>query len=271
MTPEDHAAAVADFRGRRDRRLRDPDGWLTLVGLHWLEPGKNRVGSSPHGEVVLSFPGVPALAGVLSVVGTAARWNPVDGGAEVELASDVAGEPTVLAAGTLRMHVICRGERLGLRVRDHASPALAAFAGMPVYPVDGSWRVRGHLEAAPPGATIEVVDVTGLISHDEFPGTFVFERGGRTWRLGALPGGDDGSVWLVFGDATNGQDTYGGGRFLYTDPVADDGSVVADFNMAYNPPCVFTPFATCPLPPPQNRLDLRIEAGELNYPPGAGH
>jgi hypothetical protein len=271
MTPEDHAAAVADFRGRRDRRLRDPDGWLTLVGLHWLEPGANRVGSAPDGEVVLSFPGVPALAGVLRVEGTAARWNPVDGGAEVELASNEAGEPTVLATGTLRMHVICRGERLALRVRDHASPALAAFAGMPAYPVNASWRVRGRLEAAPAGATIEVVDVTGLVSHDEYPGTFVFERDGRTWRIDALPGGDDGSVWLVFGDATNGQATYGGGRFLYTDPVADDGSLVADFNMAYNPPCVFTPFATCPLPPPQNRLELRIEAGELNYPPGAGH
>jgi hypothetical protein len=271
MTPEDHAAAVADFRGRRDRRLRDPDGWLTLVGLHWLEPGANRVGSAPDGEVVLSFPDVPALAGVLSVEGTAARWKPVDGGAEVELTSDDAGEPTVLATGTLRMHVICRGERLALRVRDHASPALAAFAGMPAYPVNASWRVRGRLEAAPAGATIEVADVTGLVSHDEYPGTFVFERDGRTWRIDALPGGDDGSVWLVFGDATNGQETYGGGRFLYTGPVADDGSVVADFNMAYNPPCVFTPFATCPLPPPQNRLDLRIEAGELNYPPGAGH
>ena len=142
MTPEDHAAAVAGFRAERDRRLRDPDGWLTLVGLHWLEPGANRVGSAPDGEVVLSFPGVPALAGVLSVEGTAARWKPVDGGAEVELTSDDAGEPTVLATGTLRMHVICRGERLALRVRDHASPACRSIRWTAHGACAATWKLR---------------------------------------------------------------------------------------------------------------------------------
>jgi hypothetical protein len=275
MTPAPHEAAVAEWRARREERLRDPDGWLTLVGLHWLAEGINRVGSAPTNDVVLGFPAVPSLAGWLLVERGAARWVPAAAGDEQApggvvgqpLAPDISGEPTVLQLGTLRMHVIARGDRLGLRVRDHASPALTAFPGMPVYPVDPSWRVIGWLEPAPEGSTLEIVDVTGLVSRDPSPGAFAFERDGVTWRIDALSGGEDGSLWLVFADATNGAETYGGGRFLYTETVAADGSVVADFNLAYNPPCVFTQFATCPLPPPQNRLALRIPAGELAYPP----
>jgi uncharacterized protein (DUF1684 family) len=185
------------------------------------------------------------------------------------LAPDVTGEPTMLDIGTLRMHVIRRGDRFGLRVRDHASTALAAFRGMDHFPIDPTWRVDGRLEPAPAGTTLEVVDVIGLVTREESPGAFTFERDGREWRIRALPGGDDGSLWLVFADATNGRTTYGGGRFLYTDPVADDRSVVADFNLAYNPPCVFTPYATCPLPPEPNRLALAIEAGERMFIPSA--
>ena len=107
------------------------------------------------------------------------------------------------------------------------------------------------------------------VSSDTTPGSVAFERDGITWRLAALEGEEDGSLWLIFGDATNGTDTYGAGRFLYTEPPADDGSVIVDFNLAYNPPCVFSPYATCPLPPPQNRLALRIEAGEKDWHAGA--
>jgi uncharacterized protein (DUF1684 family) len=136
------------------------------------------------------------------------------------------------------------------------------------FPIDPSWRVNGRLLPPAPGARLEIVDVTGDIGSEETPGTVEFERDGVTWSLAALPGdADERSVWLVFGDATNGSETYGGGRFLYSEPVADDGSVVLDFNLAYNPPCVFSEFATCPLPPPQNRLEVRIEAGERKYQP----
>jgi uncharacterized protein (DUF1684 family) len=259
MTPEEHERSVREWWKARDERLRSPDGWLTLVGLHWLAAGESRFGSDPGNEIVLHGEGVPPHAGSLSLADGAVR---LDG---EELQDDVSGEPTVIDLGTLRMHVIRRRERLGLRVRDRVSPALGAFEGMRHFPIDPEWRLTARLEPAPAGKEVEIVDVTGAVSREGTPGAVAFERDGGTWRLDALPGGDDGSLWLLFADRTNGSETYGGGRMLYTEPVAADGSVVVDFNVAYNPPCVFSPYATCPLPPPQNRLALRIEAGELAY------
>jgi uncharacterized protein (DUF1684 family) len=262
MTPDasEHEAAVRAWWAARDARLRDPDGWLTLVGLHWLEPGENRFGADSANEIVLRGDGVPPHGGTLVVENGVVRLG------EDVLADDVSGEPTVIDLGTLRMYVIRRGERLGLRVRDHAASALRAFEGMGHFPIDRGWRVSGSLEPAPAGREIEIVDVTGAVSHEPTPGSVAFQRDGATWRIDALPGDEeDGSLWLIFADATNGHETYGGGRFLYTEPVQPDGSVAVDFNLAYNPPCVFSPYATCPLPPPQNRLALSIEAGELAY------
>ena len=264
MTPEQHREKVLAWRAARDARLRDPDGWLTLVGLHWLVPGENRFGSDPDNDLVLAGADVPAVVGSLVLEGRGVHLRR-SGHDDLPMATDLTGEPTVLDVGTLRMYVVERGERFGLRVRDHASPALAAFEGMPSFEIDPGWRLIGRLEPAAPGATLEIMDVIGVLTREPTPGTVVFEREGRAWRLDALPGEADGSLWLVFADATNGSSTYGGGRFVYTEPVAGDGSVVVDFNLAYNPPCVFTPYATCPLPPPQNRLQLAIEAGERNY------
>jgi uncharacterized protein (DUF1684 family) len=270
MTPEEHAARVIDWWAARDERLRDPDGWLTLVALHWLSPGDNRFGADASNDIALSGQDVPAHAGSLWLDDGQVRLQS-HGEAEPRpepMESDLGGEPTVIQIGSLHMYVIQRGQRWALRVRDHESQAIVAFRGMDHFPIDPAWRVTGRLLPAAPGERLEIVDVTGDIGSEETPGTVEFERDGQTWSLAALPGdADERRVWLVFGDATNGTETYGGGRFLYSEPVSDDGSVVLDFNLAYNPPCVFSPYATCPLPPPQNRLDPRIEAGERNYRP----
>jgi uncharacterized protein (DUF1684 family) len=269
MTPEEHRASVMAWRAARDARLRDPDGWLTLVGLHWLEPGENAFGSAPDNDLVLRGTDVPARIGSL-VLGDERVVLRRDGQADLPLAVDLSGEPTTLDAGTLRMYVIRRGDRFGLRVRDHASPALAAFEGMDHFPIDPGWRIDARLEPSLPGTTLEIMDIIGVVTHEPSPGAVAFERDGREWRLHALPGDEDaGSLWLVFADATSGRTTYGGGRFVYTEPVQPDGRVVVDFNLAYNPPCVFTPFATCPLPPAVNRLPLAIEAGERAFSGGA--
>ncbi len=252
------------WRVAREARLRDPDGWLTLIGLYWLQAGENRFGSDPDNDLVIRSPHVPLHAGSLDLDGDGVTLRR-DGLPPELLAPDVSGEPTILRFGPIHAHVIRREQRFGLRVRDRESPALAAFGGMQHFPIDRAWRLVGRLEAAGAGSTLEVVDVTGTVSHEATPGTVVFQAAGATWRLAALPGGDDGSLWLVFADATSGGETYGGGRFLYTEPVADDGSVILDFNLAYNPPCVFSPFATCPLPPAANRLALEIRAGERRY------
>ena len=266
MTPEEHAGRVIEWWAARDERLRDPDGWLTLVGLYWLSPGENTVGADASNAIVMTGRDVPAHAGSLWLVDGEVRLQRAGGPVEEQpLANDVSGEPDAVDLGGLRLIVIERGGRIGLRVRDRDSPLPAAFRGMDHFKIDPAWRLEGRLEPAAPGETIEIVDVTGDVSHDETPGRVAFEVGGATWRIAALPGTGDGCVWLIFGDATNGSETYGGGRFLYTEPVADDGSVVVDFNLAYNPPCVFSQYATCPLPPAENRLPIRIEAGERDY------
>ena len=268
MTPEEHRAQVEAWRAARDARLRSPDGWLTLVGLCWLTPGENHVGAHPSNQVVLHGHEIPPRVGSMWLQEGRVRFVPHEGVdlPEAMLEDDLEGNPTVLKLGTLRFHVIKRGERIGVRVRDASAPALAAFAGVDQFPIDPSWRVTARLEAAPPETLIEIVDITGAHSRDATPGTVAFERDGATWRIAALPGDEnDGCVWLIFCDATNETDTYPGGRFLYTEPVAADGTVIVDFNLAYNPPCVFSSYATCPLPPPQNRLALRIDAGERNW------
>lgn len=273
MTPDEHAASVAAWRRAREGRLRSPDGWLALVGLHWLAPRENHVGAHPANQVVLQGGGLPPRVGSLWLEDGRVRLVPhpeanllIDGelASERWLNDDHDPDTTVLEVGSLRMHLIRRGERIGLRVRDAEAPALQAFTGMHHFPVDHAWRVEGRLEPAPAGATVEVMDITGVPSEQPTPGVMTFTRDGRAWRLTALDGGE-GSLWLVFADATSGGETYGGGRFLYTEPVAADGSVVADFNIAHNPPCVFSPYATCPLPPPENRLPLSIRAGERDY------
>ena len=264
MTPEEHRAAVEAWRAARDARLRDPDGWLTLIGLHWLAPGHNRLGSAPDNDLVVRAADMPPHAGVMVLEEGRVQLHR-DGGEPIVMEPDVSGEPTILRFGSLRIHVIQREQRLGLRVRDHGAPALAAFEGMPNYEIDPSWRIVARFEPAAPDAQIEIVDVTGAATREPTPGAVAFDRDGATWRIVALPGDADGSLWLIFADGTSGRTTYGGGRFLYSEPVAADGSVVLDFNLAYNPPCVFSPYATCPLPPPENRLALAIEAGELDF------
>jgi uncharacterized protein len=268
LSHEEHAATVIEWWAARDERLRDPNGWLTLVGLHWLSPGENTFGADASNDIQLTGRDVPAHAGSLWLSDGEVRLQPH--GERVPrpepLVSDLAGEPTVIEIGNLHMYVIQRGQRSGLRVRDHESPAVAAFGGMDHFPIDPAWRVEGRLVPAPAGSTLEIVDVTGDIGQEETPGTVQFEREGRSFSIDALPGdAEERSLWLIFGDATNGHETYGGGRFLYTEPLGDDGRVIVDFNLAYNPPCVFSPYATCPLPPPQNRLPIRIEAGERAF------
>jgi uncharacterized protein (DUF1684 family) len=261
----DDTAEVEAWREERYARLRNPTGWLTLAGLGWLKPGVNRIGSAADADVVL--PSGPEVAGTVTV----AEGRPVTaegaflhGGKpalDLELTSDADGEPTLLELGPLRLCLIDRGGRLAIRTWDTTAAARAEFEGIEHWPVDPAWRLTARLEPTP-GRTVDVPDVFGEIEPETSPGDLAFEVEGRTHRLQAVPGDDAGELWLIFGDATNGRETYGGGRYLYADAPDADGSVIVDFNRAYNPPCVFTPYATCPLPWPANRLPIRIEAGE---------
>jgi uncharacterized protein len=271
MTSDDaHRAAVEAWRSQRYAALRRDTGWLTLAGLAWLRPGSNRIGSDAAADVVL--PDGPSLAGTLTmtdagIVADGVFTHEGSPAIALPLVTDRDAEPTMLALGALRLCVIDRGGRLAVRTWDTDAAARREFVGIDHWPVDRAWRLDGRFEPTP-ARTVAVPDVLGTIDDEISPGDIVFEVDGRTHRLQALPGGPDGEMWLVFGDATNGSETCGGGRFLYTAAPGDDGSVEIDFNRAYNPPCVFSPYATCPLPWPENRLPIRIEAGERTP---AGH
>jgi len=259
-----HLAEVEAWREGRYAALRRDIGWLTLAGLGWLKLGVNRVGSDPGADVVL--PDGPPTAGTVTVTdeGVVAdgEFQPDGRRANgLRLVSDHEGEATLMELGSLRICLVERGGRLALRTWDLDAPGRTAFSGIDHWPVNLAWRLDARFEATP-DRTIAVPDVLGTNDEEPSPGDVTFEVSGEAYRLKALPGGDSGELWLVFGDATNGDETYGGGRFLYTSAPDADGALVVDFNRAYNPPCVFSPYATCPLPWAANRLSLRIEAGE---------
>lgn len=273
--PADQAAEVEAWRTQRIERLQAPGGWLSLVGLHWIEPGSHRIGSAPDNDVVLATG--PAHLGVVDVVephDVAFRSAP---GSGVTVGGKAPGQPDfVLWAANLEeppvvefdggqasFTVIERGGRFALRVKDARAATRTGFTGIEHYPVDAAWRFEASFEPHPAGKTIPIVNVLGMTEPMPNPGAVVFEKDGKTHRLEAVDEGD-GQYFLIFADRTNKRETYGAGRFLYAVPAVD-GKTVVDFNKAYNPPCAFNAYSTCPLPPPENRLDLAVTAGEKRY------
>lgn len=272
--PQDaYQVEIEAWRAARDERLRRPDGWLTLAGLFWLDEGANSFGSDPANRVVLP-PGTPACMGELLLEGgsvrlwaepgiaLASRGEPLRSAA---LKTDADGGPTILDYGHVSFFVIKRRDRFAVRVKDSASPVLAAFGGLDAFRIDPRWRFEARFEPYDPPKQVLVPSVLGGADSEICPGAIVFDLGDTVYRLEpVLEAGTD-ELFIIFGDRTNGFETYGAGRFLYAKRPDKDGRVVLDFNKAYNPPCVFTPYATCPLPPPQNRLPIRVEAGEKVY------
>jgi uncharacterized protein len=270
----DYTGSIETWRRERVQRLTADDGWLTVAGLCWLEEGDNRAGTE-HGSQVLLPPGsAPARVGVFrlarnEVTFTAdASAGVISGGRPVttiKMKDDSAGSPDLITVNDLTMFIIKRGERLAVRLRDKNRPERRSFAGLDYYPIRSEYRVVAEWVPYEPQKTISIPNVLGMSEDLPCPGYARFTIGGKEQRLEPVieqPG--DQELFFIFADRTNGSETYPSGRFLYA-PMPQDGTVVLDFNKAYNPPCSFTPFATCPLPPPQNRLSARIEAGEKRY------
>jgi hypothetical protein len=270
-----HARTVNEIRATRLTNLQKPDGWLSLVGLHWLKAGNSYVGSGPTKGVRLAV-GPDELGlirlerdGTVTFRATAGAGVTYDGKpAESRtraLVTDADGAtPTVVGfnQGDASFIVIKRGESYGLRVRDALAPTRTRFPGLAYFDIDDAFRFDARFEAHPPGQTIPIVNVLGIEEAMANPGVVVFQKDGAEYRLEAVDEGD-GRLFLIFADRTSGHESYPAARFLYAEkPAADGGMTVVDFNRAYNPPCAFTEFSTCPMPPPSNRLDLRIEAGE---------
>jgi len=276
-----YVASIDAWHAGRVARLTTDTGWLTLVGLHALKAGPNRVGSAEGADVRLVSK-APAAFGVITVEDVAVvRFSP-EAGVDVRtldhpdapvpagsrLFTDLEESTTVLVQGSLTMHVIDRDGRLFLRVKDREADALKQFAGIARFPVDPAFRVTARIE--PGSGTVSVPNVLGQVSEEPSPGTLVFNLAGQECRL--TPTGAPGEgLFIVFGDATNGPSTYPGGRFLSTEAPAADGTVVLDFNQATNPPCAFSEYATCPLPPAGNTLAVAVTAGEKRYAHGPAH
>ncbi len=258
--PGSYTTDIAVWRAAYEAELRAPGGWLAVAGLFWLHEGDNAVGSDPLSEIVMPVR-THKRFGRLTLASGAVEFVPVSGAARI-LKPDTPGPADVVDIDGVAMTIILRGGRLGVRLRDPDAPARRDFSGSHWFPADEKWRVQAKWLPAQAGKTIPVTNVLGMTSQEPSPGTATFALGGHTLSL--EPVIEDGDLFFMFKDATSGHSTYGAGRFLHA-AMPKEGTVMLDFNKAYNPPCAFTAFATCPLPPKQNNLPLVVDAGEMNY------
>jgi uncharacterized protein (DUF1684 family) len=263
---------IADWQAKRIHDLKTPNGWLNLVGLYWLEPGQNTFGTASTNKIIFPAGTIANTAGSFERSGNTVRLVVADGvtitvnGKNVKEAVIYEGDstrPPVVASGRLRWTVIRRDDKIGIRLRDTASPLLTQFKGIDRFPVDTTWRITATLKTTTQPTQISIKNILGQTSQQQTPGKLVFTIGAKEYTLDALQEGDE--LFIIFGDETCGKSTYPSGRFLSVRKPGADGTTTIDFNKAYNPPCAFTNYATCPIPPPQNILPVAITAGEKNY------
>ena len=268
---------INEWDAKRVTRLKADDGWLNLVGRFWLKQGESTFGSASDNDIIVESSKLPEHIGSFVFEDTIVTFKAKDGVEvlldgnpvkEIILVDDQKKDITVLQIGSIKFNLIIRDTLYGIRFRDLNSDIVKNFKGIERFPIDESWKINAKFEAYNPAKEIEVPNVLGQISKEKSPGTVVFERNGNTHRIDAVDEGGD-RLFLIIADQTSGDETYGGGRFMYVNKPDSTGTILLDFNKAYNPPCVFTKYATCPLPPLQNYLKLRIEAGEKVY--GEGH
>jgi len=265
-----YRTTIEQWRAQQETELKADDGWLTVSGLFWLKEGINRAGTKANVDVVL--PRGPAEVGTFELhdgktsfraaPGVAVKVNGESAGEVTPLKSDAEGKPDRIQLDALTMFVIHRGDRYGIRLKDPQSESRKEFTGLHWFPVKESYRVVAKFVAYQPPKMITIPNILGETEQDPSPGYVLFTLDGQSLRLDPVV--EDDQLFFIFHDLTSGKETYPPGRFLYTD-LPKNGEVVMDFNQAQNPPCAFTAYATCPLPPKQNRLPVRIEAGELNY------
>jgi uncharacterized protein (DUF1684 family) len=263
---------IKQWDQKRAERLKADDGWLNLVGRTWLKQGENKFGSSKENDVIIESGKVPANMGVFIFHDSTVIMKVNDGievlfngipVKEMVMIGDGKKDMTVFQCGPIKWNLIVRDTLYGIRFRDLESEAVKNFKGIERFPVNEDWKVSADFEAYNPPKKISVPNVLGQIDEEPSPGAIVFTKENQTYRLEAVDAGD--RLWFIFADGTSGEETYGGGRFLYTDKADSTGKVIVDFNKAYNPPCVITKYATCPLPPKENYIKLRITAGEKMY------
>lgn len=265
-----YRTSIEQWRQKQETELKADDGWLTVAGLFWLKDGRNTVGTAAGSDILL--PRGPASAGVFDfhagqtafhpAAGSGATLNGQPVAGPMQLKDDTKGTPDEIKIAGLTMFVIHRGDRFGIRLRDPDSKLRKEFTGLHWFPPKDGYRVTAKFTRNTPPLMIPIPNILGEVIQEASPGYVRFTLEGKSLRLDPIMEGHE--LFFIFRDETAGKETYPAGRFLKAEFPKND-TVVLDFNKAYNPPCAFTPYATCPLPPRQNRLAVRIEAGELNY------
>jgi len=271
MADQRYIDSIEDWRKERAVKIAAPHGWLATAGLFWLQEGANRMGADRSNAILLPNGSGPALAGVFKLKGGEVSLEAVDG-VEIRFGDERISKAAIpiedetsqpLFLNDLKIFVLQRGKRFGVRIFNPHNPVLRDFEGLNWYPIDEAYQVTARFISLPETQTIKIITVLGDQVEMPFPGTIEFSLRGESFSLDPV-GLDDGRLWLMFRDATNGSQTYPAGRYLVTDSP-QDGMVSLDFNKAYNPPCAYTDFATCPLPPGNNRLKIEVKAGEKRF------
>ena len=270
-----YPAEIQKWQSTRLANLTKDDGWLTLVGLFWLNEGENKFGSGEGNAALMPKDKAPSVAGsfflekgqvrvtVRPGVEITADGKPVT---TLDLKDDNADDgPTILNLGSLLINIVKRGERIGVRVKDIENRTRREFKGLEYFPIDPKWRVEARFEPYQPPKTIPITNVLSMTDDETSPGALAFDVNGKTYRLDPILEKGETDLFVMIADETTGRETYGAGRYIYVSPPDASGKVVLDFNKAYSPPCAFTNYATCPLPPRQNHLPFRVEAGEKKY------
>jgi uncharacterized protein (DUF1684 family) len=275
---ETYKKEIKQWQEKRAERLANENGWLTLCGLYWLKSGENTFGTDSANTIIFPSGKSPKIAGSLwlenGVVKLRTRPH-----VEIKfhdslvtsliLRSDEEGkaDPTVLTTSTLSFYLIKRGSQLGVRIKDKGNPARTLFKGLDFFDVNLQWRIEAKFLPYNPTKVIQAATVVNTVQSDTCIGAVVFNIGQTACRLEAiLERGTPDQLYIMFSDETSGKETYGNGRQLNTDMPDENNNVMIDFNKAYNWPCAYTEFATCPIPPRENHLNIRVEAGEKKYP-----
>lgn len=271
-----YISQIKEWHNKRIENLKKENGWLNLVGLFELKQGENKFGSNKNNNIVFPEGKAPDYIGTFTLKDSVVTVK-INKGVDVksngnivttlELKNDMQGVPTVLEYGTLRWFIIKRGDDYFVRLRDVDAPLVKSFKGIDTYPINSDWKLEAKLLPFNPPKKVSVANILGKVEEDISPGTLVFTKDGKEYSFDALYEGDQ--YFIIFADETSGNGTYGAGRFLYADKVDSTGKTIIDFNEAFNPPCVFTKYATCPLPLKQNHLKMKVTAGELMFHGGA--
>ena len=274
VSNEAYIKEVQEWHKSRVERLTSTDSWLSLAGLFWIKESENSFGSHESNDFIFPRGKSPDFMGKFILKADQVSVEIRD---DVKvyykeksiknmiLKSDVEGEPTLLRFGSLSWYLIKRDGSFAVRLRDSENPNINSFQGIEIYPIDPKWKIKAEFEKYDPPREILTPTIMGTIAKQPSPGVLVFKVDGKECRLEAIGKPDSKRYFMIFADETNGKETYGAGKYVYIDSPSEDGTTIIDFNKSYNPPCAFTDYATCSFPSEENRLSVKITAGEKAY------